>query len=73
MLTIKLAPTGKKNQIHYRIVVAEGRSKLSGRAKAILGHYHPRTKHLTLDRAAVAQWLKKGASPTDRIRQLLKL
>lgn len=73
MLKIKLAPTGKKNEIHYRIVVAEEHSKLTGRYQALLGHYHPLQKKLTVDRDLVTKWLSQGAQPTLRIRKLLKL
>ncbi len=73
MLKIKLAPTGKKNDIHYRIVVAEEHSKLTGRYKELLGHYHPLQKILKFNRESVAKWLSQGAQPTQRIRKLLKL
>jgi small subunit ribosomal protein S16 len=73
MLKIKLSPTGKKHERHYRIVVAEEHSKLTGKNTSVLGHYHPLTGHLTVDRDLVSQWLKKGAQPTDKIRKLLNL
>src|SRR3989344_947818 len=66
MLMIKLAPTGKKHQRHYRLVVAEKRVKLTGNHQAILGHYHPLLpksdpSRLVIDRTRIEQWLKKGA------------
>jgi small subunit ribosomal protein S16 len=73
MLKIKLSPTGKKHEIHYRIVVVEEHSKLTGQGVAVLGHYHPLTNQLVVDRDLVSQWQKKGAQPTARIRELLKL
>lgn len=72
MLRIKLAPFGKKHERHYRIVVAEDRSKISGKTDVVLGHYHPLTKELTFDQELYKQWLKKGAQPTDRIRKICK-
>ncbi len=44
MLKIKLSRTGKKNERHYRIVVAENKSKLTGTNVASLGHFHPLIK-----------------------------
>jgi small subunit ribosomal protein S16 len=41
MLKIKLQPTGKRHQRFYRIVVAEGKSKLSGKVIDTLGTYNP--------------------------------
>lgn len=73
MLKIKLAPIGKKHQPHFRIVVVEENSKLTGRPTATLGHFHPLSKHLTYDRQAVTDWINKGAQPTARIRRLLKI
>jgi small subunit ribosomal protein S16 len=73
MLKIKLSPIGKKHEIHYRIVVAEEHSKLTGNPTATLGHYHPHTKEITFDKQAVTDWIKKGAQPTSKIRRLLKI
>ncbi|MBI2587326.1 30S ribosomal protein S16 [Candidatus Amesbacteria bacterium] len=73
MLKIKLTPTGKKHQIHYRIVVAEENTKLTGAPVATLGHFHPSTHHLTIDHELLQSWVAKGAQPTAKIRDLLHL
>lgn len=73
MLKIKLSPTGKKNEPHFRIVVAEDRSKITGSPVAVLGHYHPLTGELTIDQSLVKIWIEKGAQPTLRMRRLLKI
>ena len=73
MLKIKLTPTGKKHQIHYRIVVMEENTKLTGIPVASLGHYHPNSKELVVDKDILKSWLSKGAQPTDKIRDLLRL
>jgi len=73
MLRIKLSPTGKKNQPHFRIVVTEDRSKITGSPTAVLGHFHPLTGEMSVDRPLVAEWIKKGAQPTLRVRNLLKI
>jgi small subunit ribosomal protein S16 len=73
MLKIKLQPTGKRNQRLYRIVVAEGKSKLTGRYTDLLGHYnphHPKNK-ITIDQKLYGSWMNKGAQPTDTVRQLV--
>jgi small subunit ribosomal protein S16 len=72
MLKIKLTPTGKKHERHYRIIVAEEHSKLTGTNSGFLGHYHPLTKELKLDKKLYQQWLEKGAQPTEKVRQLAK-
>jgi len=75
MLMIKLAPTGKKHQRHYRVVVTEKKTKLTGNHQAVLGHYHPLLaksdpRRLVLDQALLAQWIARGAQLTDRVRKL---
>ncbi len=73
MLKIKLQPTGKRHQRSYRIVVAEGKSKLSGKVIASLGSYNPHDPEnkIHIDQADYQSWLAKGAQPTDTIRKLV--
>jgi small subunit ribosomal protein S16 len=73
VLKIKLSRTGRKNQPYYRIVVAEARTKNSLKAVATLGSYNPSDpkNKLTIDSKAYAQWLAKGAQPTETIRRLI--
>lgn len=74
MLKIKLSRTGRKNQAQYRIVVAEARSKADGKNVANLGTYnpaHPENK-IIINQQLYADWLKKGAQPTNTVRQLVK-
>ena len=77
MLKIKLARFGKKNERHYRIVVAENKSKLTGEAIDTLGHFHPlrpagSDDRLIIDKVLYQSWVDKGAQPTDIIRKLVK-
>lgn len=74
MLKIKLARFGKKGQPHFRIVVNEARSKRDGKYVALLGHYAPtaQPKILKLDLEAYAQWITKGAKPTETVAGLAK-
>ena len=74
MLKIKLQPTGKRHQRFYRIVVAEGKSKLSGKVIDTLGTYNPHDvdNKVELNKENYQLWLSKGAQPTDTIRKLVK-
>lgn len=74
MLKIKLQPTGKRHQRFYRIVVAEGKSKLSGTVIDTLGTYNPHDPEnkVELNKENYQSWLNKGAQPTDTIRKLVK-
>lgn len=70
---IRLSRTGKKNQPSYRIVVADQRTKRSGRAIEVLGFYQPLTEPATIkvDRARFDYWLSVGAQPSDPVRRLV--
>lgn len=72
MLKIKLSPTGKKHARLYRIVVMEENSKITGTATDSIGTYDPKTKAVTLDKAAAASWMKKGAQPTATVAKLIE-
>jgi small subunit ribosomal protein S16 len=73
-LKIRLSRIGSTHQPHYRIVVAEARSRRDGDAVETLGTYDPRTKgpqvNLRLDR--VDFWLSKGAKPSDTLHSIIK-
>lgn len=73
MLKIKLSPIGKKHAIKYRIVVTEGKSKITGRVVDQIGHYTPAEGKINADTTKVKDWMKKGAQPTPTIRKLLSL
>ena len=75
MLKIKLSPTGKKHARHFRIVVVEEHSKLTGAAVANLGFFDPsnKTQPVKVDLDQVKAWMVKGAQPTLKLRQLLNL
>ena len=73
-LKIRLSRIGSTHQPHYRIVVAEARSRRDGDAVETVGTYDPRTKgkqvNLRLDR--VDYWLGKGAKPSDTLHSMIK-
>jgi small subunit ribosomal protein S16 len=71
---IRLARTGRKNVVRYRVVVADGRMKRDGRFLENVGVYNPqanpKTFQFKLDR--IAYWLKQGAEPSETVSNLLK-
>jgi small subunit ribosomal protein S16 len=73
MLKIRLRRTGAKKQPSYRVVVAESTSPRDGTFLEILGHYNPLTNPTTFQvkEERVREWLRRGASPTDRVQRLL--
>ena len=74
MLKIKLQPTGKTHQRYYRIVVAEGKSKLTGTVVAQLGTYNPHDAEnkIVIKKEDYQLWINKGAQPTDTVRKLIE-
>ncbi|MEA4882127.1 MAG: 30S ribosomal protein S16 [Clostridia bacterium] len=72
-LRIRLTRTGAIKQPHYRLVVADSRSPRDGRFVEIIGHYNPRTQpvELVVDAERAAEWLGRGARPSDTVRALL--
>lgn len=71
MLSIKFRPTGKKHQRYFRVVVAEKKSKLTGRNTDDLGWVNPHNDTYELKKEKAEEWLKKGAEPTDVVHNLL--
>ncbi len=74
-LKIRLSRFGTKNAPHYRVVVAEGRSRRDGYGVEQIGAYNPRTKGnlplaIKLDR--YDYWVSKGAKPSDTVNSLVK-
>lgn len=75
-LKIRLARAGAKKRPFYHIVVADSRSPRDGRFIEKLGSYNPTLPNdnpgrLMLDTDKAAEWLKKGAQPTERVARFL--
>ncbi|MDQ0583725.1 30S ribosomal protein S16 [Streptomyces rishiriensis] len=71
---IKLKRLGKIRAPHYRIVVADSRTRRDGRAIEEIGKYQP-TYHpsiIEVDADRVAYWLGVGAQPTEPVLAILK-
>lgn len=71
MLKLRLKRFGKKREASYRIVVAQSTSRRDGRPLAEVGFYNPRSDEVRLDVPTILEWMKKGAQPTDTVRDIL--
>lgn len=69
---IRFKRMGSKKNPFYRVVVADSRSPRDGRFIEELGYYNPLTKETNIDNEKAADWVKKGAQPTDTVKALLK-
>jgi len=79
MLKIRLARGGAKKRPYYSIVVADSHAARDGRFIEKLGSYNPLLRkddpnRIIVKGERIAEWMKKGAQPTDRVaRELSKL
>src|SRR5258708_14281582 len=66
---------GKIREPHYRIVVADARTKRDGRASEEIGKYYPKAdaSFIEVDSDRAQHWLSVGALPTDPVRKLLEV
>ncbi len=64
---------GAKKKPFYRIVVAENEAPRDGRFIEIVGNYDPMKEpaEINLKEDRVADWLSKGAIPTQTVLSLL--
>jgi small subunit ribosomal protein S16 len=75
-LKIRLARAGTKKRPHYMIVISDSRSPRDGRFIEKIGYYNPllakdSPERIKLEVEKAAAWLKKGATPTDRVHRFL--
>jgi small subunit ribosomal protein S16 len=72
---IKLARFGKIREPFYRIVVADARTRRSGRAIENIGLYHPKADPsvIEVNSERAQYWLSVGAQPTEQVAAILKL
>jgi small subunit ribosomal protein S16 len=72
---IKLMRLGKMREPHYRIVVADSRTKRDGRAIETIGEYHPKNDPsvIKVDGERAAYWLGVGAQPTEAVTAIFKV
>jgi small subunit ribosomal protein S16 len=72
---IKLMRLGKMREPHYRIVVADARTKRDGRSIETIGEYHPKSDPsvIKVDGERAAYWLGVGAQPTEAVAAIFKV
>jgi small subunit ribosomal protein S16 len=72
---IKLMRLGKMREPHYRIVVADARTRRDGRSIETIGEYHPKADPsiIRVDSERVAYWLGVGAQPTEAVAAILSV
>lgn len=72
---IKLARIGKNRNPHYRVVVADARTRRNGKVIENLGIYEPKQDPsvIRIDSERVQYWLGVGAQPTEPVLALLKI
>ena len=78
MLKIRLARGGAKKRPYYHIVIADSHSPRDGKFIEKVGSYNPMLPkdgaqpRVTLKSERIAEWLGKGAQPTDRVARFLE-
>ena len=72
---IKLQRLGKIREPHYRVVVADARTRRSGRAIENIGKYHPKQEpsFIEINSERALYWLGVGAQPTESVQRLLEI
>jgi small subunit ribosomal protein S16 len=75
-LKIRLARGGSKHRPYFNVVIADSRFARDGRFIEKIGSYNPLLaktdeKRIQIDLEKAAAWLKKGATPTDRVARFL--
>ena len=70
---IRLKRLGKLRTPHYRIVVADSRTKRDGRVIEEIGRYVPTTEPsiIEVNSERAQYWLGVGAQPTEQVAALL--
>ncbi|WP_085992414.1 30S ribosomal protein S16 [Oceanobacillus senegalensis] len=69
---IRMKRMGSKRNPFYRIVVADSRSPRDGRNIEQIGTYNPVVSpvEVKIDEEKALDWMKKGAKPSDTVRNL---
>lgn len=70
---MRLKRMGAKKAPFYRIVIADSRSPRDGKFIELVGTYNPLLKpaEIKINEELALEWLKKGAIPTDTVKNLL--
>lgn len=77
MVVIRLTRGGSKKRPFYHVVVTDSRNRRDGRYIERLGFFNPVAKpseeSLRLDSDRIEHWISKGAQPSERVAQLMKM
>ncbi len=72
MLKIRLQRIGRRNDPHFRMLVAEHTmGPKSNKFVEKVGTYNPKTKDTQLNTERIKYWLSVGAQATDRVHNML--
>jgi small subunit ribosomal protein S16 len=72
---IRLKRMGKIRAPHYRIVIADSRTKRDGRVIEEIGKYHPKEdpSFIEVNSERAQYWLGVGAQPSEPVTAILKV
>ena len=72
---IKLQRLGKIRTPHYRVVIADARTRRDGKVIENIGTYEPKQEPslIKIDSERAQYWLSVGAQPTEPVLALLKV
>ena len=72
---IKLQRLGKIRTPHYRVVIADARTRRDGKVIENIGIYEPKQEPsvIKIDSERAQYWLSVGAQPTEPVMALLKV
>jgi len=72
MLKIRLQRIGRRNEPHYRVVVAEHTTGVkSNKFVEKVGTFNPKTKETQLNEDRIKYWVSVGAQPSGRVYNML--
>ncbi|RNE49428.1 30S ribosomal protein S16 [Corynebacterium alimapuense] len=72
---IKLQRLGKIRSPHYRVIIADARTRRDGKVIENIGTYEPKREPslINIDSERAQYWLSVGAQPTEPVLALLKV
>lgn len=72
---IKLQRLGKIRTPHYRVIVADARTRRDGREIEVIGTYSPKNEPSVIDinHERAQYWISVGAQPTEPVMAILKV
>jgi small subunit ribosomal protein S16 len=73
-VVIRLRRAGSRKRPFYHMVVADSRMRRDGRFIETVGFYNPMSRPEVIEFQAerIADWVKKGAQPSETVDRLIK-